>query len=141
MDLIYINIIIGGIVLVLLFVMFYLYGACRLSSLLFTVGCYSLLLYSLFYTVGLYEVKQTSKKQIENLIDSNGDIISSIAKTIPGVDFTKVFDDYEPDTSGDQKAKDENHNILINSSILCITVFVIFVTASYLIWKFNKKNI
>lgn len=122
----------------------YYFGRNKLSSNLFLISLYTVLIVILFFTYGNFIEQESTKSQLDYLIDSQTSSLQSIIKsTSGGVNF--INNDLIKSISSqsdtiDDEVKKNNTKALYESIIFASIIFIVGVSASYLLWKKNGKN-
>jgi len=122
----------------------YYFSRNKLSSNLFLISLYTVLIVVLFFTYGSYIEKVSIKNQINYIIDEQTSTLQSIIKsTTSGINFSDndLIKSIPPQNKNlDDETKKNNTKALYEAIIFASVVFIIGVSLSYLLWKKNGKN-
>lgn len=125
------------VAVLLLFLTYKVLGSQVLSSNLFILGIYILIVPVLFFTYGDFVEKRVAEKEIKRFLNNNLQLL----KLFPGVEA--AISDLTPTTPGnnpaDAETKKNNEDLIKYSLIVSGSIMVLFVLFSYLIWRSKRK--
>ena len=132
----FVNILFPLLAVGLLLITYYLFGSQVLSSNLFIIGVYTLLVPLLFFSYGKYTEKRVAKKELNRFIKNNLELFKFLN---PGISDSVNKNANIGDNPIDEETKKTNSELIKYSLIASSIIMVLFVGLSYILW-FNVKN-
>ena len=128
---------------VLVMIALYMIGINILSSSLFIVGFYSIIVILLFFTLGTYIEKLSVNNQLDMFINEFTNQIQGFINTNGGKILPNIPDNFKHNKDDDE-IEESNRQILYEAIAFGVIVFFVCLLFSFLLWKFkcrfNYKN-